>query len=290
MKPLLKYPGGKRRELSYLLPYIPDEFDRYIEPFFGGGALYFHLAPSKGILTDTYVPLINFYKTVRDQFSTLKAQLTDVQAVWNTNRAEYEKAKQEKKSAKIRITNCNEELYYYMRNILNGKVESGELLPAVAYYFVNKTAYSGQVRHNKSGEFNTAFGHYKTLPISDVTEEHSKLLQTAQVLEAVDYHMAVEVAIPSDFMFLDPPYDSAFSSYGPGQVFDENSQKELARIYKSLPCKALLVINKTDLTTELYQDYIVEEYGFTYSHNIKNRYNRDSVHLIVCNYDKIKVR
>lgn len=47
LKPMIKYRGGKSRELSHLLEWVPDTFDRYIEPFFGGGALYFALAPPK---------------------------------------------------------------------------------------------------------------------------------------------------------------------------------------------------------------------------------------------------
>ena len=64
MKPLLKWPGGKAREISEIYGMIPD-FDRYIEPFFGGGALYFHLMPERAAINDTAGDLMEFYHLIR---------------------------------------------------------------------------------------------------------------------------------------------------------------------------------------------------------------------------------
>lgn len=286
MRPLLKYPGGKQRELKRLLPYVPATYSRYIEPFLGGGAMYFYLEPQNAILTDTVAPLINFYQTVRDKYPQMRAQLDDLQKVWADNRAQYEQARLEADSPSIRVENRNEALYYYMRDILNGKAEDSDLLPAVAYYFINKLAYAGQVRYNSSGEFNIPFGHYANFNTSIITAEYSKLLQSAQMLECADYHKALELAKPDDFVFLDPPYDSTFRSFKAGTPFTEEDQRELAKVYSELPCRALLIINRTALTMELYKDYIAEEYEYTYSTNIKNRYSRMSDHIVVINYPK----
>ena len=52
MNPVLKYRGGKSREIPRFLQYIPDDFHRYIEPFFGGGAVFFYLEPDSAIVND----------------------------------------------------------------------------------------------------------------------------------------------------------------------------------------------------------------------------------------------
>lgn len=282
LEPILKYPGGKRRELNKLLPYVPEAFNRYIEPFFGGGAMYFRLSPKNSILTDNLPALMDFYLTVRDHYSLLSQQLEAVYEVWKSNQDEYEREKAN--SVNLRIPNKNEALYYYMRDVMNGRKQDEELLPAVVCYYVNRMAYAGQVRYNSEGEFNIPFGHYKNFSIKHVSEEHSRLLGTACLLECADYKKALGMAEADDFIFLDPPYDSTFRSYGAGMAFTEDNHRELASLYRTLPCPALLVINKTELTMELYQEFVVAEYGHTYNTNIKNRYNRESVHLIVCNY------
>ena len=66
MNPLLKYRGGKSREISRFDKYLPKEFETYIEPFFGGGALYFYLEPQKAIINDINEKLITFYRNVRN--------------------------------------------------------------------------------------------------------------------------------------------------------------------------------------------------------------------------------
>lgn len=68
MKPLIKWPGGKGRELDQVCSLIPD-FDRYLEPFFGGGAMYFHLQPKKAAINDTARDLMEFYHLIRTQNS-----------------------------------------------------------------------------------------------------------------------------------------------------------------------------------------------------------------------------
>ena len=68
MKPIIKYRGGKSKEIPQILPYIPQFTGRYIEPFFGGGALFFYLEPSNAIINDINENLINFYNDVRNNY------------------------------------------------------------------------------------------------------------------------------------------------------------------------------------------------------------------------------
>ena len=65
-KPILKWAGGKTQMLGDLLPKVPSSYGRYIEPFFGGGAMFFTLQPEQAIISDSNPELINLYRQVAD--------------------------------------------------------------------------------------------------------------------------------------------------------------------------------------------------------------------------------
>jgi DNA adenine methylase len=95
------------------------------------------------------------------------------------------------------------------------------------------------------------------------------------------------MANEDDFMFLDPPYDCVFSDYGNAEYkdgFNEKNHIELAKSYKELKCKALLVIGRTPLTEKLYGDLIIDEYGISYAVNIRNRFKSSASHILISNY------
>lgn len=74
MNPIIKWPGGKSGEISKIESLIPS-FDRYVEPFFGGGALYFYLKPKKAAINDISKSLMQFYELVKAQDTDLYAYL-----------------------------------------------------------------------------------------------------------------------------------------------------------------------------------------------------------------------
>lgn len=282
VNPVLKYRGGKSREIPRFLQYIPESFDRYIEPFLGGGAVYFYLEPQKAIINDKNQRLINFYIQLRDNYSEMRKQLDKIQVIYEKNQNLYKQTKQANPNEHIK--NYNEELYYKMRNLFNHSDES--FLDGVVYFFINKTAYSGMIRYNNSGEYNVPFGRYPNLNTKLVTPQHSNLLQNAEIYN-LDYKKIFDMAKEDDFMFLDPPYDCVFNDYGNIDMmngFDENEHRRLAKDFKKLKCKALMVIGKTPLTMELYGDYVFDEYYKNYAVNIKNRFNNDKMHIVVKNY------
>ena len=80
MKPMLKYRGGKKKEIPELLKFVPNEYDRYVEPFFGGGALFFHLEPQRAILNDLNAGLMRFYEGVKDDFARVTSELASMEA------------------------------------------------------------------------------------------------------------------------------------------------------------------------------------------------------------------
>ena len=282
MNPVLKYRGGKSREIPKFLQYIPDDFNRYIEPFFGGGAVYFHLEPDNAIINDVNERLMSFYRQLRNQYPEMRKQLDKLQKKYDSNQLAFKKLKDA--SPDERVPNNNEELYYEMRKLFNCPDDT--YLDGVIYFFINKTAYSGMIRYNNSGEYNVPFGRYPNFNTKLVTASHSKLLRRAE-LYSVDYAEIFEMAEEDDFIFLDPPYDCVFNDYGNIDMmngFDEAQHRRLATDFANLQCRALMIIGKTPLTEELYGEYIFDEYYKNYAVNIRNRFNNDKMHIVVKNY------
>jgi len=282
MNPLLKYRGGKLREIPRFLRFVPDDFDRYVEPFLGGGALYFQLEPARAVLNDVNARLMGFYRQIRDRYPQMREQLDMLQAEYEHNQKAYKALKAEQPEA--RVPNANEALYYRLRALYNRPDETW--LEGVLYFFINKTAYSGMLRYNRRGDYNVPFGRYPHFNTRHVTARHSELLQCAELFSE-DYSRIFSMAKKNDFIFLDPPYDCVFNDYGNIESmngFDEAEHRRLAAEFRKLPCRALMVVGKTPLTQALYEDYICDEYYKSYAVNIRNRFNNDSMHMVVKNY------
>ncbi|MCL2377945.1 MAG: Dam family site-specific DNA-(adenine-N6)-methyltransferase [Defluviitaleaceae bacterium] len=282
MNPVLKYRGGKSSELPRFLQYIPNNFNRYIEPFFGGGAVYFHLEPESAIINDINRRLMSFYEQLRNQYPDMRRQLDQLQDTYEANQVAFKQLKAQNPDG--HVANANEDLYYKMRNLFNNP--NGTYLDGVVYFFINKTAYSGMIRYNSSGEYNVPFGRYPNLNTRLVTQEHSDLLNNA-ALYSIDYSQIFAMAEENDFIFLDPPYDCVFNDYGNTNMingFDEAQHRRLAADFANLHCRALMIVGKTPLTEELYEGFIFDEYHKNYAVNIRNRFNNDKMHIIVKNY------
>lgn len=279
MKPMLKYRGGKSKEIKFYEKYFRIEYDRYFEPFFGGGATYFYFEPNKAVINDLNNKLIGFYNDVKYNFNQLKLELNQLQYIYEENQLEFEKLKERNPNKKIH--NNNEDLYYEMRKEFN--YPSDKYLHGTIYYFINKTAYSGMIRYNKKGEFNVPYGRYKNFNTNLITNKHYELLKNTEIYN-LDYAKIFEMATPNDIMFLDPPYDCVFNDYGNDDGFNEEDQRRLAEEYKNLNTRALMIVAKTPLTEELYSKFIVEEYDKNYAVNIRNRFKSEAKHIIIKNY------
>jgi len=283
MKPLVKYRGGKSKEIPSIQKHIPVFKGRYIEPFFGGGALYFHLEPKKAIINDINSKLITFYSQVKSNYPSLRVELDEIEKIYEENRRQFDELKRQ--TPNERVEDKNEELYYKIRDMFND-LSDKFFSDALLYFFINKTAYSGMIRYNSRGEFNVPFGRYPNLNTQLVTANHSKLLSNAEIFNK-DYKQIFDMADKDDFMFLDPPYDCVFSDYGNEEYkdgFNDESHISLASDFRSLKCKALMVIGRTPLTERLYDDFIIDEYAKTYAVNIRNRFKSATTHILVSNY------
>ena len=280
---MIKYRGGKSKEIQHFLDHMPDYHGRYVEPFFGGGAFYFYLEPQDAIINDINSQLIGFYRGVANDYQQVHEELIQLEARYRANRTSFDQLKAQ--TPDQRVEDRNEGLYYEIRDMFNGLVPA-RYNPATIYYFINKTAYSGMIRYNARGEYNVPFGRYKNFNTNLVTAEHSILLQNAEILN-VDYNVVFNMVEPDDFVFLDPPYDCIFSDYGNEEYrdgFNEAAHRLLASRFRLLNCRALMVIGRTPLTEELYGDLIIDEYEKSYAVNIRNRFHSEASHILIANY------
>ena len=283
LRPLIKYRGGKSKEFPEYERFIPKDYETYYEPFVGGGATFFAIAPQRAVIGDINEPLINFYQDVRNRFEDLSRELAEIEEIYERNQRDYKARK--KDHPEERVPNANEELYYQLRNQYNG-IAPLQYSRAALYFFINKTAYSGMIRYNSQGHFNVPFGRYEHFNTKLVTREHSQLLQRTEILCA-DYEESFRRAGKKDFMYLDPPYDCVFNDYGNQELangFDEAEHRRLAKRFRELRCRALMIIGHTPLTEELYGDLVKAEYAKDYAVNIRNRFHSQATHYVVTNY------
>lgn len=258
MKPIIKWTGGKRREIKCFEKYLLKDFDLYIEPFFGGGAVFWHIQPNVSIINDYDKDLINFYKNIvkpsvyKDIFSLTRMEKRE----------------------------DLEQLYYEFRD----NIQETDEERAVAFAFINQLAFSGMRRFNSKGKFNVPFGHYKKFSIN-LTKQHIGMLKTADIKNEDGIKLIENNDKDGIFIFLDPPYTRIFKKYSSDNVFGEEEHRRLSKVLKNIKnSKFLLVIDKSELTKELYDGLIKDEYDIQYGVNIKNRFDNTAKHLIIANY------
>ena len=265
-KPILKWAGGKTQLLEHLLPKIPKEYNNYIEPFFGGGALFFALKPNNSIIADSNPELINLYRVIAKDVNSLISELKNL--------------KNEK------------DFFYDMRK--KEFSELSEIEAAARTIFLNKTAFNGLYRVNKKGQFNVPFGYYKNPKILDEDQllAASKLLKKTKILLGDFKDVLCENAKKGDFIFLDPPYlpvskFSDFKRYTKEQ-FHEKDQISLANLVNKLSkkgCHILLTNSNHPLIHELYKDFNIDIYKTKRNINSKST-NRKGEDIIVSNFKK----
>jgi len=259
LKPIIKWSGGKSDEIKLFKKYIPADYNIYLEPFIGGGSVFFHLVPKKAVITDVHTELIDFYTAIKQG---------------NADKI-YEFMKK---------TLNDDTTYYKVRDEM--KIET-PLDSAMRFYYQRKTCFRGMLRYNKSGHFNIPFGKYKTINYQDLKNEaYFDLLERTEVVKASYEYVFEKYNDKDNFMFLDPPYDSEFTDYGYCK-FGKEDHIKLAKLFKETKIKCMLVIGKTTFIEELYKDYIVEEYQKNYKFKLYAGRVGDEInvkHLVIKNY------
>ena len=259
LKPLIKWSGGKSDEIKMFEKYFPKHYTKYIEPFVGGGSVYFYLNPVNAIISDVHSELIDLYKSIGD----------------GKGQEIYDFMKQSPN---------DENTYYKVRDEMkiNDALDS-----AKRFYYQRKTCFRGMLRYNKNGKFNIPFGRYKTINYSEImNKDYETLLGRTEILNKGFDYIFENYNDENNFMFLDPPYDSEFTDYGYCQ-FGKEEQKKLALLFKNTKIKCLMVIGKTKFIEELYNGYIVGEYDKKYRFKLYDNRIGDEIntkHLIIKNY------
>jgi DNA adenine methylase len=259
LKPLIKWSGGKSDEIKMFEKYFPENYSRYIEPFVGGGSVYFYLNPINAVISDVHTELIDLYKSIGN----------------GKNQEIYEFMKQ---------TPNDENTYYKVRDEME---INDELDIAKRFYYQRKTCFRGMLRYNKNGKFNIPFGRYKSINYSElINQDYETLLGRTEILNKGFDYIFENYNDENNFMFLDPPYDSEFTDYGYCQ-FGKEEQKKLALLFKNTKIKCLMIIGKTKFIEELYNGYIVAEYDKKYRFKLYDNRIGDEIntkHLIIKNY------
>jgi DNA adenine methylase len=273
MQPFVKWAGGKRQLVPMILERLPDSYDTYFEPFLGGGALLFATKPKKAIVGDVNKVLIDTYKQIGDDVSSLMAVLN--RFIDEHNSAEDKK-----------------EFYYKMRDDYNKKIlnEEYDLMTVSLFMYLNKTCFNGLYRVNSKGLFNVPFNNRKTLNIYS----KENLLEIAEYLNNVDirnddFAETCKKAKRGDFVFFDSPYaplkPESFESYTK-EGFALEEHQRLATLYKELTDKGvycMLTNHNTDLINELYKDFKIEvvQVKRMINSDAKNRVGEE---VIITNY------
>lgn len=203
--PPLKWAGGKRWLVRRYSDIFNIAYERYVEPFVGSGAVFFHLEPKDALLGDKNTELMNFYSCVRDD----AARILDLMRRHADNHSSY---------------------YYYATR---SSSPNGRFERAARFLYLNRTCWNGLYRENKRGEFNVPIGTKTTVLFPDETfSEVAHLLSRAE-LSSGDFGGILEVVVDGDLVFVDPPYtvkhnNNGFVKYNE-QIFSWSDQERLAK-------------------------------------------------------------
>jgi len=258
LRPLLKWAGGKRQLLPELRRFYPREFGRYIEPFFGSGAVFFdlqgagRLSGRDVILIDSNADLIGCYETVRDAPDAVTEELARLARARARGAREHYFTVRDARFNPLRDR----------RRQPDGRIAYTPDLAAMLIY-LNRTGFNGLFRVNASGAFNVPPGRYERPAIADP----DKLARVADALGAPgvclrydSFEWALEHGRAGDFVYFDPPYaplsrTANFTSYTSARfgAGDQHRLQEVAIALAGRGCHVLMSNSASDQVAALYE-------------------------------------
>jgi len=267
LDPFLRWAGGKRRLLSYLLHALPPKIEEleYHEPFVGAASLFLAVQPKKAVLSDANAHLIACYEWIRKSPDLV---------------AEYLQ----------RHLGKNSEDYYYEIRKLYNRTESSAA-QAARFVYLNKACFNGIFRVNMKGEFNVPYGKKEppAIPTRDELHAVGKLLE-GTALHARPFEAALEEVGKGDFVYLDPPYPplngTAYFTHYTAERFGEADQKKLATAVRDLDkrgAKFMMSNADTKLIRQIYSGHTFLEVSVTRFVSCKAKKYR-AKELIITNY------
>ncbi len=352
MKTIMKWPGGKEKELPVIRENIPEYNGRFIEPFVGAGAVFFDTKNEKCCINDKSIELINLYSCIKernrdfskyiqlecDEFKCvgslveenkdevlelyysiisieefMKKHICELSAIATDYSNIFMKEVKRNLSSKIarsqklelkngpisdndRMANIEAALksayYMYVRYLQNNQKSLSFGRRAAVFFFIREFCYSSMFRYNAKGMFNVPYGgiSYNRKDFQKkidyvLSDEMVEKLNTA-IIRNQDFEEFIESLnlTGNDFMFLDPPYDSDFSTYAKNK-FGKEEQRRLCECLKRTKAKFLLIIKNTEFIYDLYKDYFkLSSFEKKYQVSFMNRNIKDVKHLIITNY------
>lgn len=293
IRPFLKWAGGKGQllsEIEKLYPFSDKNITKYVEPFVGGGAVFFDIL-NKYDLQEVYIgdinaELINTYVILRDfphiLIETLKKYQKEYIPLDTEKRKDYYARKRD----------------YFNKLKINGN-EKDNAEKAALMIFLNKTCFNGLYRVNSNGLFNVPMGAYKNPLICDETNLNavSEKLKNVKIV-CSDYKQAESFIDEHTFVYLDPPYrpitaTSSFTAYS-DNLFNDENQIELARFVALITQKGAKVIisnsdpknsnSNDDFFDELYKKYFIKRVQASRMINCNSELRGKIKELLIVNY------
>lgn len=369
LEPILKWAGGKEKELKFIIPNAPARYNNYYEPFVGGGAVFTAVNANRYFINDLSSELVALYRNISSTNPVFFEHVNNICASWematiffrehlqlikiyrnfregdtdevglknklkmfvSENETEIDNITKcfghhkdvfmkelyhnlARKMLRMRVlekernilpendlydnieTAIKSGLYMYLRFLYNDKtiVDCYPDLHNALFLFIRNYCYSGMFRYNSNGDFNVPYGgigyNSKTME-KKVNYYRSKALLEKfhdTEIDNLDFEAFLRKHNPkaNDFIFLDPPYDSEFSTYAQN-AFNADDQRRLAN-YITNECKAqwMLIIKNTDFIRSLYEDkgLTIRSFDKTYTVSFMNRNNKKTEHLLITNY------
>ena len=274
LQPFTKWTGGKRQLLPVIKKLMPESYNHYYEPFIGGGALFFDLAPKKAVINDYNAELINCYQQIKENPNELIELL------------------------KVHKENNSKEYYLELRSVdRDDRINKmPDVQRAARILYMLRVDFNGLYRVNSKNQFNVPYGRYKNPKIVDEELIHaiSIYLNSNQIeIKAGDFEDALLNVQKEDFIYFDPPYiplsdTSAFTSYT-HEGFSYDDQVRLRDAFKRLSDAGAYVMlsnSSSHLVEELYQEFNIHYVEATRTNGAKSSSRGKISEIIVTNYEK----
>ena len=235
-KPLFIWAGGKNKMLKHYLPIMPKQVDTYVEPFFGGGAMFCHIvqnySPKKLVINDVNADIVRIYNSIKNDLPEFLVKLDSYCSVYLPMNKEDRK-----------------KYYFEVRHEHAYDFDKwSEAEEAATLYFLMKTGFNGifQINKNTNGRYGTPAGLLnqtdKVYEI-DVVNWWNQALQNTEIMSG-DWKECLKQVPDEDntFVFLDPPYRDSFTSYG--QTFGDEEQEKLIKYVRSRKLSNAFLCNR----------------------------------------------
>ncbi|WP_308149833.1 Dam family site-specific DNA-(adenine-N6)-methyltransferase [Spiroplasma sp. AdecLV25b] len=274
IRPFLKWVGGKTQLIKEIEKRMPKNFNNYLEPFIGGGALFFNMHNSNNnfIINDISSELINAYKAIKENPQKLMKLLDEHELNHGLNSKEYY----------FLIREQDRDINWNKKNIF---IKTARLI------YLNKTCFNGLYRVNKSGYFNVPWNKKEKIKLY----EKNNILNLSRILNSnveilnSDFENVCNYAQKGDFIFFDPPYDlikkDTFDNYTKDKFGIEGQKRlsNLAHKLKEKGCYVMITNHNTPLINELYKDFTIDVVPVKRMIN-SNGEGRVGIETIIYNY------